>query len=129
MAAGADRGNEGHAVFVRGAGFEQFAGDAAGQFGDFLRVAIVDLEDGGAALGLDAEALEVEFAALFAAVDGLGVVVEDEQRVGARLTIWATSLSSRRYARRRSPPVMRETQVPIAGISAAKAAPLCFCNR
>jgi hypothetical protein len=85
VAAGADGGDEGHAVFVRGARLEQFAGDAAGQFEDFLRVAVVDLEDGGAALGLDAEALEAEFAALFAAVDGLGVVVEDEQRVGARV--------------------------------------------
>lgn len=42
VAAGADGGDEGYAVFVRGAGFEQFAGDAAGQFEDFLGVAVVD---------------------------------------------------------------------------------------
>ena len=85
MAAGADGGDYWYAVFVRGAGFEQFAGDAAGQFEDFLGVAVIDLEDGGAALGLDAEALEAEFVVPSIAVDGLGVVVEDEQRIGVRV--------------------------------------------
>jgi len=70
VVAGADGGDERHAVFVRGTGLEQVAGDAAGEFEHFLRVAVVDLEDGGAALGLDAEALEADLAALVAAVDG-----------------------------------------------------------
>lgn len=44
-------------------------------------VAVVELEDGGAALGLDAQAFEAEAAAA-GAVDGLGVIVENEQGVG-----------------------------------------------
>ena len=49
---------------------------------DLPRVAVVDLEDGGAPLRLDAHALEAEILLLRAFVDALRVVVQHEQAVG-----------------------------------------------
>jgi len=72
----------GDAVFVFIFGGQQISGHEAGGLQNLPRVAVVDLEDGGAPLRLDAHALEAELFAAAAFVDALRVVVQHEQAVG-----------------------------------------------
>src|SRR5690606_848192 len=69
-------------VFVFVFGGQQVGGHEAGGLQNLPRVAVVDLEDGGAPLRLNAHALEAELFAAAALVDALRVVVQHEQAVG-----------------------------------------------
>ena len=82
VAAAAHGFDEGDAVVVAVFGGEQVARDGVGGLQDLPRVAVVDLEDGGAALGLDAHAFEAEVLFAAALVDALRVVVQHQQAVG-----------------------------------------------
>jgi hypothetical protein len=62
VAAGGNRRQARHAVVVRRRRRAAFAGEAGGEVQDFAGVAVIHLEDGGAALGADAHALEAEVA-------------------------------------------------------------------
>jgi hypothetical protein len=64
---------------------QQFGGDEAGGLQDLARVAVVDLQDGGAALRLHAHALEAELLVACAFIDALCIVVQKQQAVGGRV--------------------------------------------
>ena len=68
-------------------GLEHVAGHAVGQLQDLTRVAVVNLQDSGAARSLDANALEAEVLLVRSVVDALRIVVEQQQAVGGRSTI------------------------------------------
>ena len=72
----------GHVVVVFLAFGQQAVCKVQGHREDFGGVAVVELEDAGASLCLDADAREAEPAALCPAVDGLGIVIQDEQGLG-----------------------------------------------
>lgn len=85
MPPGGDGCDARHAVFVRIRGGEACGGELLGEGQHFAGVAVIHLEHGGAALGLDAHALEAEVALLAGVVDGLGVVVEHQQGIRSRV--------------------------------------------
>jgi energy-coupling factor transporter ATP-binding protein EcfA2 len=82
IAPAAHRPDHGDAVFVFVFGGEQVGGDQAGCLQHLACVASVDLQNGGAPLGLNTHAFEAKLLAAAALVDALRIVAEHEQAVG-----------------------------------------------
>lgn len=82
--AGHFRGDQGDVVVVGALGLQEVLGKVVGVAEDFAGVAVIQFQDGGAATGLDAGAGQGELEAALL-VDGLGIVVEQQQRVGVRV--------------------------------------------
>ena len=82
--AGYFRGDQGDMVVVGVLGLQEVFGEIVGEAKDFPRIAVVEPEDGGASTGFNARAGQRESQALLF-VDGLRIVVEQQQGVGVRV--------------------------------------------